>query len=191
MMDLHEWMVADLVAVRAKLIDSVAALVPADRWHEQADGGGSTITHLLLHVARHQDLAITSVVRDHEALFLAHRDALGLVGTPLGAALAEKEDLDVSSRVAAEPLLAYVHAVFDATAAWLEPLGTLVLDHVPDVDHRLTRHAGLTVDEFPWLYGMWRDKPLWWFVQWPVLGHGNAHVGEGISVRNRMGLSPF
>jgi hypothetical protein len=32
---------------------------------------------------------------------------------------------------------------------------------------------------------------LWWFVQWPVIGHGNAHVGEGISLRNRMGLSPF
>ena len=38
---------------------------------------------------------------------------------------------------------------------------------------------------------MWREKAIWWFVQWPVLGHGNAHVGEGIGVRNRMGLSPF
>ena len=60
--------------------------------------------------------------------------------------------------------------------------------------HGVTRDeslAGLDEAEFPWLYGMWRDKPIWWFVQWPVLGHGNAHVGEGISVRNRMGLSPF
>jgi len=32
---------------------------------------------------------------------------------------------------------------------------------------------------------------VWWFLQWPVLGHGHAHVGEAISVRNRMGLSPF
>jgi hypothetical protein len=24
-----------------------------------------------------------------------------------------------------------------------------------------------------------------------VLGHGQAHVGEAIAVRNRMGLSPF
>ena len=51
--------------------------------------------------------------------------------------------------------------------------------------------AGLTRDDVPWLYSMWEGKALWWLVQWPVLGHGNAHVGEGISVRNRMGLSPF
>ena len=38
---------------------------------------------------------------------------------------------------------------------------------------------------------MWLDRPVWWLLQWPVLGHGNAHVGEAISVRNRMGLSPF
>jgi hypothetical protein len=30
-----------------------------------------------------------------------------------------------------------------------------------------------------------------WLVQWPVIGHGNAHVGEMISVRNRLGYSPF
>jgi hypothetical protein len=97
----------------------------------------------------------------------------------------------VSAFVAPETLLTYVEAVFDTTQAWLEPLGTMVLDHVPDSGDRLTRHGGLDQAEFPWLYNMWRDKPIWWFVQWPVLGHGNAHVGEGISIRNRMGLSPF
>jgi hypothetical protein len=38
---------------------------------------------------------------------------------------------------------------------------------------------------------MWADRPVAWFLQWPVVGHANAHVGEGISIRNRMGLSPF
>jgi hypothetical protein len=190
-MDLHQWMRSDLAGVRGKLFDSVVRLVPEDRWHEQADGGGSTLTHLLLHIARHQDLAVTAVARAHDALYLEHRDALGLGGAPAGAGLAEKEDLEVSAAVAAAPLLDYVGAVFDATEAWLEPLGSLVLDHVPDSGTRLTRHGALDEADLPWLYGMWRDKPLWWFVQWPVIGHGNAHVGEGISVRNRMGLSPF
>lgn len=190
-MDLHQWMLDDLAAVRTKLLDSVVRLVPTERWHEQADGGGSTLTHLLLHIARHQDLAVTTVIRNHDALYLQHRDALGLAEAPLGAGLSEAEDLAVSAVVPADALLHYVHAVFDATQAWLEPLGTMVLDHVPDSADRLTRHGALTEAEFPWLYRMWRDQPIWWFAQWPVLGHGNAHVGEGISVRNRMGLSPF
>lgn len=190
-MDLHQWMLSDLAGVRTKLFDSVVRLVPPERWLEPADGGGSTLTHLLLHVARHQDLAVTTVARDHDALFLAHRVALGLGDVPAGVGLAEREDHDVSALVAPDALLTYVVAVFDATQAWLEPLGSMVLDHVPNSGHRLTHHAHLDEAEFPWLYGMWHDKPLWWFVQWPVLGHGNAHVGEGISVRNRMGLSPF
>lgn len=190
-MDLHQWMLTDLAAVRTKLFDSVVGLIPTERWHEQADGGGSTVTHLLLHIARHQDLAVNAVARHHELVFAEHRDALGLADAAPGAALAEKEDLSLSRLVPPDALVAYATAVFDATRAWLEPLGSLVLDHVPDTPHRLTNEGGLSRDDLPWLYGMWEGKPLWWFVQWPVLGHGNAHVGEGISVRNRMGLSPF
>jgi hypothetical protein len=190
-MDLHQWMLNDLGAVRAKLFDSVVAFIPTERWHEQVDGGGSSVAHLLLHIARHQDLAVTTVVRNHDALYLAHRHALGLAEAPSGAGLAEREDPEVSAQVQHEPLLTYVNAVFDATHTWLEALGSMVLDHVPDTAHRLTHHARLDRADLPWLYGMWNDKPIWWFVQWPVIGHGNAHVGEGISVRNRMGLSPF
>ncbi len=190
-MDVHEWMTTDLGGVRTKLFDSVASLVPRERWHEQADDGGSTITHLLLHVARHHDLAVNTVIRGREPLFDVHRDALGLTDGPAGVGLPEREDRFFSALVTPSMLMAYVTEVFDTTANWLAPLGSLVLDSVPNAAHRLTRHGGLDAEELPWLYGMWADKPIWWLMQWPVIGHGNAHVGEGISVRNRMGLSPF
>jgi hypothetical protein len=190
-MDLHHWMLADLAAVRTKLFESVVAMVPSERWHEQADGGGSTLTHLLFHIARHQDLAVTTVICGRDPLFAMHREALGLGDASAGVGLAEREDRTATDVIAPEPLVEYATAVFDATQAWLDPLGSLVLDAVPNAAHRLTRHGGLDPDEFPWLYGMWRDKAIWWFVQWPVLGHGNAHVGEGIGLRNRMGYSPF
>ena len=67
----------------------------------------------------------------------------------------------------------------------------MALDTVPDTGRRLTELADLTTDDVGWLHRMWSDKPVWWLVQWPVVGHGHAHVGEAISVRNRMGLSPF
>lgn len=190
-MDLHQWMLTDLGAVRAKLFDSVVGLIPEERWLEQVDGGGSTVTHLLLHIARHQDLAVNSVVRHQDALYLSHRSALGLADTPPGAGLPEREDTAVSELVGPAALLDYARAVFDATAEWLGQLGTMVLDTVPDAAHGLTEHAHLDQTGFPWLYNMWNDKAIWWFIQWPVIGHANAHVGEGISVRNRMGLSPF
>lgn len=190
-MDLHGWMNADLGTLRADLFGSVIALVPGALWHEQADGGGSTIIGLLLHLARHHDLAINAVIRNHPTLFTTHCDALGLADAPSGVALAEKEDLELTAKVAPEALTDYLTSVFDTTAAWLDRLGSLALDIEPHTDYRLTHQAGLDPSAFPWLYAGWRGRPVWWFVQWPVLGHGHAHVGEAISIRNRFGLSPF
>jgi hypothetical protein len=189
--DLHEWMIADLASMRSKLFESVVQMVPTSRWHEQADQGGSTIAGLLLHLARHQDLAINTVVRNHEPLFAEHRRALGLVDFAPSVGLAEREDRTATASIAAMPLQEYVTAVFDSTADWLGPLGSLALDIEPNTGYRLTQRAGLDADELPWLYTMWAGKRLWWFVQWPVIGHGHAHVGEAISIRNRFGLSPF
>ena len=190
-MDLHAWMLADLASVRSKLFDTVIGLVPRDQWRDQADGGGATLSGLLLHLGRHQDLAVNAVVRDHEPLFLDHRDALGLTDAPVHVGIAESEDRAVTRTVHTDALVDYLTAVFDRTEAWLADLGSLVLDSVPHTDHRLTQRALLHEHELPWLYRMWADKPIWWFVQWPVIGHGHAHVGEAISIRNRLGFSPF
>ncbi len=190
-MDLHEWMISDLASVRSKLFDAVVRLVPTDRWHEPADGGGTTIAGLLLHIARHQDLAVNAVIRNHTPLFAEYAEALGLAGQGSAVGLAEREDLAVTSLIPGGALLDYLTAVFDGTQAWLASLGSMALDIEPNTAYRLTLRAGLDDGELPWLYSMWEGKALWWFVQWPVIGHGHAHVGEAISVRNRMGLSPF
>lgn len=189
--DLHQWMITDLASVRSKLFDSVIRLVPSTRWHEQADGGGATLAGILLHIARHQDLAVNVVVRNHDPLFLAHREALGLAGRSMAVGLSEAEDRDATALIDPTALLDYVTAVFDGTHAWLEPLGSMALDIEPNAAYRLTHRGQLDEAEVPWLYSMWAGKALWWLVQWPVIGHANAHVGEAISIRNRMGLSPF
>lgn len=190
-MDLRQWIVADVAAVRAKLFDAVVGMVPAERWLEPADGGGSTVTHLLLHIARHQDLAVNAAAVGRPTRFAHHRRALGLADAPAGAGLAEREDPAVSAAVPRDALLEFVTDVFDTTEAWLETLDVTSLTEVPATADGLTEHGGLAEGDLPWLYGMWSGKARWWLVQWPVVGHGNAHVGEGIALRNRMGLSPF
>ena len=184
-------MLDDLASVRAKLTDGVLERVPEAHWAEQVDGGGSSITHLALHLTRHHDLAVTTAIRDHPPLFIAHREALGLSERPVWAALAEFEDPDVSAAVASRALVAYTDEVFSRTAEWLGDLGSMALDTVPDTGRRLRNHAGLTAERFDWLHRMWVGKPVWWLLQWPVIGHGHTHVGEATSVRNRLGFSPF
>ncbi|MEO7371495.1 MAG: hypothetical protein ABI949_01370 [Ilumatobacteraceae bacterium] len=190
-MDVHTWIAHDLGSLRTKLADSVLSVVPIQRWVEQADDGGSSIAHLVLHMARHQDLAVNTAIRDRVPLFADHKTILGLSDAPPSVGLSEREDPGVSSTLNLEALPRFADAVFAATGAWLDHVGTMAFDTVPDTSHRLTSKADLSLDEVDWLHRMWADKPVWWFVQWAVIGHGNSHLGEAISVRNRMGLSPF
>jgi len=189
--DVYTWIVNDLASVHGKLTNAVLSVVPPQRWVEQVDNGGSSIAHLLLHVARHQDLALTTAIRNRPPLFTAHRGALGLEAARASAGLEEREDPAVTSAVPHDALLHYVDTVFAATRSWLGRVSTMALDTVPASSRRLESKAGLAVAGVPWLHQMWADKPVWWLVQWPIVGHGHAHVGEAISVRNRMGLSPF
>jgi hypothetical protein len=189
--DVLGWITNDLSSLKSRLDESVIGLVPQLQWHEQVDHGGSSIAHLLLHLARHQDLAVATAIRNHVPLFTAHRDALGLAEAPAWAGLGEREEPAVTTVVPAAALVAYLDAVFEATSGWLHKVAGMALDTVPDTSRRLDAKAGLTTDDVGWLHRMWSGKPVWWLVQWPVIGHGNAHTGEAIAVRNRMGLSPF
>jgi hypothetical protein len=189
--DVHTWIANDLQSVRTKLSDSVLSVIPAQRWVEQADDGGSSVAHLVLHMARHQDLALATAIRNHPPLFASHSPALGLAEAGASAGLSEREDPAVTAALPLEPLVAYLDAVFAATATWLAGVGTMALDTIPDTSRRLVDKAALSIDDVGWLHRMWADKPVSWLVQWPIIGHGHAHVGEAISVRNRMGLSPF
>jgi hypothetical protein len=193
--DLHSWLCADHGGILDRLEESLVARVPAERWHERADGGGSSIAALALHLALHQDLAVTTVVRGLEPVVAEHREPLGLAGLSRAVGLSESEDPQVSALVSVEPLLAYVRAVFASTGAWLAELPPdgvgEVLDMRPNVTRRLETLAGLDPAEVPWLLRMWDHRPVSWLLMWPAIGHGHTHVGEATSVRNRLGLSPF
>ena len=116
-------------------------------------------------------------------------DRLG-VSDDLWRGLAEGEDADLVEVLDPEAVGAYALAVCDTTAAWLEADGLPVLDHRPDANSALAA-VGAPEDRFDWLYSMWDGKPASWFLQWSAVGHGFNHLGELVSIRNRMGLSPF
>ena len=190
-MDLTSFLADAHADLTMRLHGAVVRQVPEARWHEQVDGGGSSIAWLLFHIARHHDLALTTAILGQPPRFAAHAVSLGLGGADAASGLPEKEDLAVSNALDPVPLLGYVDAVFAASERWIRDGGAASLDEVPDVAVRLQREAGIDATRFDWLYGMWSGKSIGWFVQWPIIGHGHSHVGEAIAVRNRMGLSPF
>jgi hypothetical protein len=192
LVDLRDWLADDLEAVRTRFEGAIAAQVPEDHWRERADGGGSSLAALLLHVTVHQDLAVHTALAGRPPRFAAEAGALGLGrGTSPLASLQEAEDVDATSTLDLSALRRYAADVHRDARATLAGLDLDQLGSVPDAAGRLADVGGVAAEDAPWLHTMWTGKPAAWFVRWEVIGHAQGHVGEMVSVRDRLGYRPF
>ena len=197
-MDLRDWIAADHAFVAGRFDSAIGRVVPAERWRTSfADAGvpgsaGPSIAWLMFHTAYHQDLALNTAIRNHPPLVNEFRDRLGLADLPPAAGLTESEDRTVTEALHLSALIDYWRAVNAGTAAWIDKLSVLALDTVPPNSYRLEHLAGIPAEgDMSWMHAMWDAKPVSWLVQWECIGHGHAHVGEMVGIRNRLGLSPF
>jgi hypothetical protein len=190
-MDLRQWIVTEHEGVRTRFVQSVRDIVPVDRWKERPGDGGSSIAYLVFHTASHQDVALSSVIDGRAPLRREWAARLGLDGAPAEQGLGETEVLELTDALALDHLDAYAEAVTERSRVILDELDIDALDAVPDAAKGLDELAGVAEGAAPWLYRMWDGKPASFFVSWEDIGHGLNHLGEMVSVRNRMGLSPF
>lgn len=188
--DLRDWIIGDLRSLRAKLDGGVLSLIPPDLRRRRADGGGIAAVYVLWHLARHHDVAVNGVLRGGRgAVVDGWTGRLG-IDEDLWRGLAENEDAELVDVLDPAAVGAYALAVFDSTAAWLDDSGLPPMNDRPDTAAAL-QAIGTPEDRFGWLYSMWDGKPASWFLQWSAIGHGFNHLGELVSIRNRLGLSPF
>ena len=168
--------------------------VPVERWaRPDAEAAPRSLAWLLFHTTYHQDLALNTAIRNHEPLLVAHRNVLGLGDLPPAAGLTEAEDRDVTEALDLRSSQVYVEAVqppHRAVDREAQRDGTRFgpVEQLPARAQR--RHPGRTAT---WI-GCTRcgtASRSAGCVQWECIGHGHAHVGEMVGVRNRLGLSPF
>jgi len=190
-MDVREWIIEEHAGVLSRFEQSIAATVPIERWTDPAGKGGSSIAWLAFHTAFHEDLAVNAVLRGTDTVLNTERAPLGLAGIPTAVGLGEAEQRELTAAVDLDRLPGYVRAVHQRTAAWLAGLDHETLARPDAQGPAGLERAGIDETDVPWLYRMWDGKPASWFVQWEAIGHRVNHVGEMVSVRNRLGLSPF
>jgi hypothetical protein len=145
---------------------------------------------LAFHTTYHEDVAVNAVLGGRRPLLDDWRAALGIDGLSADVGLGEAEQTELSEQINVDRVVPYLHAVHARSAEWLETFEPAGLEEVPASGEGLDR-AGIDERAVPWLYRMWDGKPASWFVQWEAIGHRVNHVGEMVSVRNRLGLSPF
>jgi hypothetical protein len=190
-MDLRAWIASEHAALWPRFASSIVDTVPRSHWTEHADGGGSSITYLLFHTAFHADLALHAVIAGRPPLLEAWRGRLGLTTSVPHVGLPEAEDTDAVAAIDSAALSAYAQDVHVAVDRWIADADLRLLDDVPPTAQHVYEHGGVAESEVPWLYRMWDGKTVGWFLQWECTGHVLNHIGEMVSIRNRMGLSPF
>ncbi len=188
-MKLTTWIDDDLASLRNRLANGVFSVVPSDRMGERVDEGGIAAVYVAWHTARHHDVAVNGVLRRTDEVLDEWAPRVGIAGDTWRG-LAENEDHELVTQLDPEAVSQYLLAVIDHTRDWVVDLDPSVLDQAPDPEGALQR-IGTPEDRFDWLYSMWAGKPASFFLSWEAIGHGYNHLGELISIRNRMGLSPF
>ncbi|MDH3755113.1 MAG: hypothetical protein OEU32_14680 [Acidimicrobiia bacterium] len=188
-MDVRTWIMADLMTLATRLDRGVLECIPPDRRIERVDDGGIAPTYVLWHTARHHDVAVNRILRGAGEVVEGWTDRVGARGD-LWRGLAEAEDTELVTELDPEAVGLYLLAVAVSTRDWVETADLAVLDTTPDSGAALAA-LGTPEDRFDWLYAMWDAKPATFFLQWEAIGHGYNHLGELVSIRNRMGLSPF
>jgi hypothetical protein len=176
--------------VLGRFEQSVVSVVPLERWRESGGPGGSSIAWLAFHTAYHEDVAVNAVLGGARPVLDDWRADLGIDGAASDVGLGEAEQTELTSALRLDRLIPYLEAVHGRTSEWLTSADLASLENVPASGDGLDR-AGIDERAVPWLYRMWDGKPGAWFVQWEAIGHRVNHVGEMVSVRNRLGLSPF
>lgn len=187
---LREWITAEHDALLTRFEQSVGAHVPFEMWKDPAGRGGSSIAWLVFHSTWHADLAVHSVLCGEPTVLSRSRSVLGLGGVPVWVGLGETEHPALTAALHLEALGDYVDAVHAAIGRWIDTTPTDVLAARADGPGGLAL-AGVDESDVPWLYRMWTGQPASFFVEWEAIGHRLNHIGEMVSVRNRLGLSPF
>jgi len=169
-----------LARQRAQVLD----IVPLERWSERLPLSNSLAWNLF-HTARHAELALRIVSPESRL-----PDAAAVQReVPAGGGLQEVQQPWFDASVG-EGLADYNAEVFARVGEYLRGVDEAELDRTPLAAEVLdTELAG--AEGLEWLRAQWNGRPVSLFVQWPLTVHLAHHVGEAITYRNQMGLSPF
>lgn len=182
-MDIATWLVASLDDTTERMRSQVLEIVPLDRRQERLPDG-NPIVWTAYHSARHAEVALRVLGAASSA------DADGIPG----AAREPGEGLQEVARpwvTDLDPQVVdrYAGSVFGDVRRALAGLTADDLDRPVDVAAGLAEQ-GVDTEQWGWLVRTW-GTTVADLVRWPLLAHITHHVGEMITVRNLMGLSPF
>ena len=148
-MELRSWITDDLMSLSNRVENGVLNIIPPERMAERVDDGGIAPVYALWHAARHQDVAVNSVLRGTDQVLTKWGERVGATEATWRG-LAEAEDLDLVPHLAPRAVGDYYLAVIDETLRWVADADLSVLDTTPNSTAALAK-IGTPTDQFDWL----------------------------------------
>jgi hypothetical protein len=181
-------LVQQLETVSVRLHHSAADLSPQELV-ERPLPGVNPIAFLIWHMARSQDWAVNTAIRDVPELIMREpwsKSALAVPGIGTGFAL--EEAAAAASRFQLADLLRYADDVHADTLAWVRTIDETMLDEIPDVTGHGAQHAeyqtpGFRAEmdsgpEHDEAVGSRGGLPVWIFLTSVSITHLHRHLGE-------------
>jgi hypothetical protein len=152
--------------------------------------GVNTLTWLIWHMARVEDIGLNRFVTDGEQVFDGEWGArLGVSRRDLGTGMTPNEVCDLSTSIDMSALHAYWDAVEERTVAVVERLRPDDLDAILDATHvrRVFARDGLDTPEAGWVCDYRENQPRGFFLVHLGLTHIYVHWGEAQAIRGLYG----
>ena len=153
--------------------------------------GVNTLTWLVWHIARVEDIGINRFVTDGEQVFDGGGwgTRLGVTRRDFGTGMTPDEVLTLSAQINVEALHAYWDAVEDRTVAVVQGLHPEDLDTILDAAHvhRVFAHDQVVTPDALWVRDYMEGQPRGFFLIHLGLTHIFVHRGEALAIRGLIG----
>lgn len=181
-------LIQQLATVNIRLHHSAADLTKEELTAKPVPGQNS-IGFILWHMARSQDWAVNTAIRDAPEVITRDRWRHSSLAVPgIGTGFTTDQAHGVAGRVELALLLAYADAVHEDITAWLRGQGESMLDEIPDAQAHDAPHAEYQTAGFraemssgPEHEDAVRRKgglPAWVYLTSVAVTHLHRHLGE-------------
>lgn len=192
-MDLKQWIIGQHLGMRITFERGVLNLVPKEQMVVRPNSTGNSIAWLMWHVARTEDVFVTTVARGEPQIL--QRDGwterIGIDDYRIGTGLQDDEVDEFNKGVDVDGVDAYWQAVRTETLDWLQSSPIEVLDEVPDLAERLAKIPEIAPSIGPAVVQAWGGRPIGFHLSFVVISHGLIHVGEMQAIRGLLGYKGF
>jgi hypothetical protein len=179
-----------------KVEDTVWSDLPSDALRRRPTPDHNTIAWLVWHMARCEDVAINTTLRDVPEVL--DRDGwlaeLGIASRHIGTGATPEEVASISQMIDLEALRAYRAAVGRETRQWVSEVDLITLDGVVTaMDARRAAERGAFGEHAAWVEEHWaaRSCRRGDFLFWLAIEHNWFHLGEIWVIHNLLPQHPL